>query len=57
MEPGPSYTFDAFRLELPPGAYGGATPARMRRELAQAHDVLTADAPLVLVRVGARRTM
>ena len=27
----------------------GATPARMRRELAQALDVLTADAPLVLV--------
>jgi AAA ATPase-like protein len=31
------------------GAHGGATPARMRRELAQALDVLTADAPLVLV--------
>src|SRR5262249_57892610 len=27
----------------------GATPARMLRELAQALDVLTADAPLVLV--------
>jgi predicted ATPase len=27
----------------------GATPARMRRELAQALEVLTADAPLVLV--------